>query len=272
MDAVSAYLKQLKMNREKPSLNYLQRLIQHHLSLIPYETFSKFHYFNEQGCEVPTFTQFVDNLKSRGWGGTCYSLNMNFARLLEQLGFSCSFVRVLPGHAAIMVHMADRKFYVDVGYGSPITRPIELNNRPKHVLHGFGEEIIFTGRNEKEFQLERRSHGKTFVTKQIIWEPLTEEELQQDIEESYKDSDNNITMRRISAVRFQGNNCYFLRNETLKVINYRDIREYHFREPAQWISTVAEAFQLDEKGIEESLVFLADRGIYVFDKETQSEK
>lgn len=264
MDAVSAYLEQLKINREKPSLNYLQRLIQHHLSLIPYETFSKFHCFNEHGCQVPDFLQFVTNLKNRGWGGTCYSLNMNFARFLEELGFSCSFVRVLPGHAAIMVHLDGKRFYVDVGYGSPITRPIELNSRPKHILHGFGEEIIFTCRNEKGFQLERRSRGKTFVTKQIIWEPLTEEDLQKDIEASYNDCDSNITMRRISAVRFQGNNCYFLRNQTLKVINYRDIREYHFREPVQWMRTVAEAFQVDEKGMKESLSFLADRGIYLF--------
>ncbi|MFK2826034.1 arylamine N-acetyltransferase [Bacillus sp. B190/17] len=265
MDAVSAYLQRLKMEKEQPSLNYLQRLIQHHLSLIPYETFSKFHYFNQQGCEVPDFNQFAANLETRGWGGTCYSLNINFARLLERLGFSCSFVRVLPGHTAIMVRVDGRKFYVDVGYGSPITRPIELNSRPKHVLHGFGEEIIFTGRSEKKFQLERKSHGKTFVTKQIVWEPLTEEELQEDIEESYKDCSSNITMRRITAVRFQGNNCYFLRDNTLKVMNYRDIREYHFREPDHWMQTVAEAFQVDERGIEESLRFLAERGIHLFD-------
>ncbi|KAB7705279.1 arylamine N-acetyltransferase [Bacillus aerolatus] len=267
MDAVSAYLQRLKIEKEKPSLNYLQRLIQHHLSLIPYETFSKFHYFSKHGSEVPEFAEFVANLESRGWGGTCYSLNINFARLLERLGFSCSFVRVLPGHAAIMVRVNGRKFYVDVGYGSPITRPIELDSRPKHVLHGFGEEIIFTSRHEKKFLLERRAYGKTFVTKQIIWEPLAEEELQEDIEASYKDCNSNITMRRISAVRFQGNDCYFLRDHTLKVMNYRDIREYHFRELNQWMQTVAEAFQLDEQGMEESLEFLADRGIYLFEQQ-----
>lgn len=271
MDAVSAYLQQLKIEKEEPSLNYLQRLIQHHLSLIPYETFSKFHYFNEQGCQVPSFSQFVTNLKNRGWGGTCYSLNINFARLLGKLGFLCSFVRVLPGHAAIMVHFEGRKLYVDVGYGSPITRPIELNSRPRHVLHGFGEEIIFTCRNEHEYQLERRSHGKTFVTKQIVWEPLTEEELQGDIKASYKDCSSNITMRRISAVRFQGNNCYFLRDRTLKVINYRDIREYHLREPVQWMKTVAESFQIDEKSMAESLHFLAERGVHLFDRELKRE-
>ncbi|WP_203364293.1 arylamine N-acetyltransferase [Bacillus sp. REN10] len=266
MDVVSGYLNRLKIGREKPSLNYLQRLIQHHLSFIPYETFSKFHYYNQGSQHVPDFDVFVRNLQERGWGGTCYSLNINFARLLQKLGFHCSFVRVLPGHAAIMVTIDHSRYYVDVGYGSPMTRPIELESRHCHVLHGFGEEIIFTSRGENQFLLERRANGKTFVTKHIHWLPLTEEEIIEEAASSFQDHDNNITMRRISAVRFQGNNCYFLRNETLKVMNYRDIRAHHFKEKEMWLKAVAEAFQVDEQGVEESLVFLEQRGVELFEK------
>ena len=42
-----------------------------------------------------------------------------------------------------MVEIEEKKLYVDVGYGSPIMKPIELEARPTHVLHGFGEEITF---------------------------------------------------------------------------------------------------------------------------------
>ncbi|WP_100330214.1 arylamine N-acetyltransferase [Bacillus xiapuensis] len=266
MDAVSSYLQRLRIGKEQPSLNYLQRLIQHHLSFIPYETFSKFHYYNQNHRDIPSFSVYVKNLEDRGWGGTCYSLNVNFARLLQRLGFTCSFVRVLPGHAAIMVIMEGRRFYVDVGYGSPIIRPIELESRHRHVLHGFGEEIIFTNRNEKNFLLERRANGKTFVTKQIHWLPLTEEELKEDICASYQDADHNITMRRISAVRFNGNDCYFLRNHTLKVINYRHIKARHFQEKEQWKKAVAESFQVDEQALEESILFLEKRGVRLFAK------
>lgn len=266
MDVVSGYLNRLKISREKPSLNYLQRLIQHHLSLIPYETFSKFYYYNQGSPHVPDFELFVQHLEDRGWGGTCYSLNINFARLLEKLGYTCAFVRVLPGHVAIMVTIENSRYYVDVGYGSPMTRPIELESRYRHVLHGFGEEIIFTNIGENKFLLERRANGKTFVTKEIQWVPLKEEEIIEEAASSFQDCDSNITMRRISAVRFQGNNCYFLRDETLKVMNYRDIRAHHFKEKAMWMKAVVEAFQVDEQGLEESIAFLEQRGIELFEK------
>ncbi|KKB37056.1 arylamine N-acetyltransferase [Bacillus thermotolerans] len=264
MDAASVYLQKLKMGKEPPTVNYLQRLILNHLSLIPYETFSKFHYYRKEGPKIPDFQTFVANLESRGWGGTCYSLNVNFARLLMQLGFTCSLVRVLPGHAGIMVHIEGRRFYVDVGYGSPITRPVDLESKAHHLLHGFGEEILFTRRGKKTFLLERQAHGKVFATKEIIWEPLTEEELQSDIEASYADSSDNIAMRRISAVRFQGNQCYFLRDHTLKVIDYRGIREHCFQRQDQWIQAVTEAFHVEEQGVQEAVRFLADRGVSLF--------
>ncbi|MBM7650206.1 hypothetical protein JOC78_003190 [Bacillus ectoiniformans] len=266
MDEVSRYLHRLKIKQEEPTLNYLQRLIQHHLSLIPYETFSKFHYYIEDKKDVPDFSEFIANLEQRGWGGTCYSLNINFARLLEKLGYACQMVRVTPGHAAIMVTVGDRNYYVDVGYGSPIIRPIELASKQRHVLHGFGEEIIFTRINEHHYLLERRSNGKTFVTKQITWLPLTEEELEEDVSASYKDEEDNVTMRRISAVRFYGNECYFLRDDVLKVMNYRDIREYRYRNKEQWMQAVAQAFHVDEISMKESLDFLDQRGISLFKK------
>ncbi|HZG73641.1 MAG TPA: arylamine N-acetyltransferase [Chondromyces sp.] len=264
MDSVSRYLMMLKMKREHPSLNYLQRLIQHHLLLVPYETFSKFYYYVYGPSFIPEFQDFVRNLEEKGWGGTCFTLNINFARLLKQLGYECHFVRVLPGHVAIMVQVEGRRFYVDVGYGSPIMRPIELEAKAKHVLHGFGEEIIFTHQNEQEFYITRRANGKTFVQKKIEWQPLQEGDLREDIENSFFDDENNTTMRRITAVRFQGNQSYFLRNETLKVMTYRNIRERRFGQMEQWKKVVSDTFHLESGDLEESVEFLSERGIFLF--------
>src|SRR6185312_6806314 len=133
----------------------------------------------------------------KGWGGTCFTLNMNFARLLSELGFTCSLVRVEPGHLAIMVEINGKKLYVDVGYGSPIMKPIELEAKPRHVMHGFGEEIIFTKLSAETYEIDRRANGKTFVKKQINWNPLSESDITNDIRSSYDDNDDNITMRRI---------------------------------------------------------------------------
>ncbi|GIN92926.1 hypothetical protein J6TS1_33980 [Siminovitchia terrae] len=262
--AVRQYLQHLRLEEELPSINYLQRLIQHHLSLVPYETFSKFHYYLNGPELVPSLPDFVKNLTERGWGGTCFTLNMNFARLLSELGFDCSLVRVQPSHLAIMVRINGKRLYVDVGYGSPITKPVELEAKPHHVLHGFGEEIIFTKIRFGEYEIDRRSNGKSFVKKLIKWEPLSEEQISHDIDESYVDSEENITMRRITAVRFNGHQCFFLRNRTMKVMTYRNISELQINEQEKWINLIHEVYQIDRNSIEPALDFLKKRGVNLF--------
>ncbi|MFC7786111.1 arylamine N-acetyltransferase [Rossellomorea sp. GCM10028870] len=264
MEAVKKYVNYLNMDIEPPTLNYLQRLIQQHLVRIPYETFSKFYYFSQGESFVPSLHTFAENLHSKGWGGTCFTLNINFGRLLKKLGFDCQFVRVQPGHLGLMITIDNRKLYVDVGYGSPIMKPVELEARQRHLLHGFGEEIIFTQKDIREFEVDRRSNGKSFVKKTIEWIPLEEEELEADIEASYLDSDDNITMRRITAVRFQGNQCYFLRNETLKVMTYRNIREYQMKDLDKWKDIVGEVYHFDSSSLQESIQFLHQRNIKLF--------
>lgn len=261
---VSDYLKHLRIQHEQPSVNYLQRLIQHHLTFVPYETFSKFHYYLTGPNFIPSLPLFVNNLRDKGWGGTCFTLNINFSRLLTELGYDCSFIRVKPAHIAIMVEIEEKRFYVDVGYGSPIMRPVELEMKPRHVMHGFGEEIIFTKVSSEQYEIDRRSNGKSFVKKQIIWKPLTEEDITEDILESYLDSDENITMRRITAVRFNGERCYFLRNRSMKVMTFRNISEIQQSDPHKWANLIEEVYHIDAQTVPESLQFLKERGIDIF--------
>jgi arylamine N-acetyltransferase len=264
MQAIKRYTEYLNMDIETPTLNYLQRLIQQHLIRIPYETFSKFYYYSHGEKLVPSLSTFVDNLHDKGWGGTCFTLNINFGRLLKELGFDCQFVRVQPGHLGLMITLNDHRYYVDVGYGSPIMKPIELEARKRHLLHGFGEEIIFTQKDRFLFEINRRSNGKTFVTKEIEWKPLREEDLAADIDSSYLDTDENVTMRRVTAVRFQGNQCYFLRNETLKVMTYRNIREYQMRDIQRWKDIVQEVYQFQNASLDDTLHFLKQRNVTLF--------
>ncbi|WP_249308725.1 arylamine N-acetyltransferase [Lederbergia citrea] len=261
---VNQYLKCLRLNKEIPSINYLQRLIQHHLSLIPYESFSKFHYYSLAPDYIPPLPLFVQNLVDKGWGGTCFTLNMNFARLLSELGFDCSLVRVEPGHLAIMVEISDKKLYVDVGYGSPIMKPVELEAKPRHIMHGFGEEIIFTKLSADIYEIDRRANGKTFVKKQIKWKPLSELDIRDDIRSSYIDSDENITMRRITAVRFNGHQCFYLRNRSMKVMTFRNISEIQMNDRKKWGKLVQEIYQIEAESLVESLDFLEERGIQLF--------
>lgn len=261
---VETYLKHLRLKPEQPSQNYLQRLIQHQLSLVPYESFSKFHYFSLAPDFIPPLPLFVKNLIDKGWGGTCYTLNMNFARLLTELGFACSLVRVDPGHIAIMVELNDKRLYVDVGYGSPIMRPVELEAKPRHIMHGFGEEIIFTKLSTDLYEIDRRANGKSFVKKEIKWTPLAESDITDDIRASYEDNDDNITMRRITAVRFNGHQCFYLRDRSMKVMTFRNISEIKMNDLGRWEKLIQEVYQIDLGSLSESLDFLEERGIKLF--------
>ena len=213
---------------------------------------------------VPSLSVFVTNLIEKGWGGTCFTLNINFSRLLLELGYTCSLVRVEPGHIAIMVEINGKNLYVDVGYGSPIMKPIELEAKPNHILHGFGEEIMFTRLGDDTYEIDRRSNGKTFVKKQIIWTPLSEQDIVDDIRSSYLDSDENITMRRITAVRFNGQKCYYLRNQSMKVMTFRNISEIKMRNSQQWAKLIQEVYDIEASTLTESLEFLENRGIELF--------
>ncbi|EDL63115.1 hypothetical protein BSG1_12086 [Bacillus sp. SG-1] len=164
----------------------------------------------------------------------------------------------------IMVNIEGKKLYVDVGYGSPIMKPVELEARRKHVLHGFGEEITFTQKDQALYEIDRKANGKSFVKKEIIWMPLEEGDLAADIDASYKDSQENMVMRRITAVRFHGNTCYFLRNGTLKAMTYRNIREYQMRDMDKWLHAVNEIYHFDKESIQESVDFLEKRDIKIF--------
>lgn len=261
---VDQYLNHLRLQREVPNLNYLRRLIQHHLTYIPYESFSKFYYFSLAPDYIPPLPVFVKNLIEKGWGGTCFTLNMNFARLLSELGYDCSLIKVEPGHLAIMVEIQGKRFYVDVGYGSPIMKPVELEAMPLHVMHGFGEEIVFTRLSSNKYEIDRKSNGKTFVKKQIIWSPLDEYDITEDIRQSYLDNEENITMRRITAVRFNGHQCFYLRNHSMKVMTFRNISEIKMNDQARWSKLIQEVYQIKEESLIDSVDFLANRGIKLF--------
>ncbi|WP_335869439.1 arylamine N-acetyltransferase [Bacillus sp. 2205SS5-2] len=258
------YVNHLYLQKEPPGGNYLQRLIQHHLLRIPYETISKFHYFVHGPQPIPAFSEFMDNLEHQHWGGTCFTLNINFARLLNELGFQTNYVRVNPGHLGLMVTLEGRRYYVDVGYGSPIMKPVVLDQKKFQVLHGFGEEITFTQKDYDVFEIDRRSNGKSFVKKRIEWKPLTEAEISTDIDQSYEDSADNQNMRRITAVKFQGNTCYYLKNESLKVMTYRNIREYQMRSYPKWRDAVQKVYGFQDEALEAAVKFLQDRDVTIF--------
>ncbi|TLS38215.1 arylamine N-acetyltransferase [Pseudalkalibacillus caeni] len=259
---VDTYLKRLQLNREIPSYHYLEALVKHHLHSVPYETFSKFYYYQtaKNNAFVPSFETFVKNLEINGWGGNCYTLNINFKRLLEVLGFDVHLVLVSPGHIGLMVVIENRAFYVDVGYGSPIMKPIFIQNGVS--LSRCGEEIVIKPASDRNrFVIDRKSNGKTFVSKTIVWEPVEEADFTNDINESHLDQDENDMMRRITAVIFKNRSTYYLRNTTLTIFAAKSRRMIEFNDEQQWIQMIESTYGIQPQIVREAADFLKERNI-----------
>lgn len=201
MDWKTQYLTALDVEFQTPDLQTLCDLIKAHLLTVPYELFSKIHYYNqreENGWLIPPVEVFVENLVTKGLGGNCYILNFSFGRLLEALGYRLDYCRVVPGHMAIRVYLDGHIWYVDVGYGAPTYRPIRLEEEPDFTSL-YGERVKITKLNETQYEIERFYYENPFAKKVIEWSALTFADFAEDIQHSHRDTDDNPFMRRASA-------------------------------------------------------------------------
>ena len=85
----SRYLKALKISKTDPGLTALTDLIKAHLMYVPFENISKLFYIKNYSLEsIPDFEQYVDGICRYNFGGTCYSNNYYFNKLLSYLGYN----------------------------------------------------------------------------------------------------------------------------------------------------------------------------------------
>ncbi|MFK4998482.1 hypothetical protein ACI2OX_17555 [Bacillus sp. N9] len=73
-------------------------------------------------------------------------------------------------------------------------------------------------------------------------------------------------MRRITAVRFNGHQCFYLRNGVMKVMTFRNISEIKMNDLKKWEKLVQEVYQIDADTLSESLQFLEKEVFNYFNK------
>lgn len=138
----------LGVNIRSPSLPALSELVAAHLSAIPFENISKLYYkkhFN-QG-QLPSLGQYLDGIETFNFGGTCYSNNYYFFRLLGFLGYQVELRSAdmkNPGvHMVVRVNLEGKEYLVDVGYAAPFIRPIPLHSREDITVINGRDKYIF---------------------------------------------------------------------------------------------------------------------------------
>lgn len=141
---VHRYLSYLQIPLREPSLVYLKQLLKAHRHVFPFENVSKLHWDKYAKNRLIRVEDFLNRFESFQTGGTCFTLNIQFARLLKAIGFRVQYI--LPGgdHLALLVTLNEEKnlWYVDAGTPTPMLAPVSLTNGEKQTPIFAGERVI----------------------------------------------------------------------------------------------------------------------------------
>ncbi|HET9952820.1 MAG TPA: arylamine N-acetyltransferase [Candidatus Eisenbacteria bacterium] len=149
-------LAHLRLERETPTLDYLDRIIREHQLRVPFETLTKLIDYEpgvRRGDFMPPIGEYVERIVERGAGGLCWTLARGLRFLLADLGFDASFMHMDPGHCCVRVELSTGPYYADVGYAAPIYRAyplfesFSLDTHRERFEYSVREDGIFVARN-----------------------------------------------------------------------------------------------------------------------------
>ena len=150
---LKSYLERLKLEKEEPSLEFLQKLQLAHMRNIPFENLSIMIKENQKDQVISLsiedlFEKMVDSPR----GGFCYELNGLFGWLLMELGFDVKYrvarvvidsdVLSIPGHlghTCLIVKLSEQ-YLVDVGFGNSYQQPLPFD---RESVNNFGSKRTF---------------------------------------------------------------------------------------------------------------------------------
>lgn len=164
------YLRLLAVARRAPSPEALAELTAAHLTRVPFENVSKLYHNHRSGFRgILDLSAFLDGIEHFHLGGTCYSNNWHFHRLLRALGYEvdlCGADMSRPDvHLANIVRLEGREYLVDVGYAAPFLAPLPRDLEEDHeILLGDDRYVLKpqdpAGRSRLELHRRgREAHG-----------------------------------------------------------------------------------------------------------------
>jgi len=133
------YLEILGVPEKAPSRDGLAELVTAHLTRVPFENISKLYYRKHLGLtDLPTIQQYLDGMAQNHFGGTCYSNNYYFHRLLVSLGYEaklCAADMTAPAvHALSMIRVEGQEYLADTGYAAPFLSPLPRDLTTDYVV------------------------------------------------------------------------------------------------------------------------------------------
>jgi N-hydroxyarylamine O-acetyltransferase len=152
------YLQLLGLERQPPSLPFLNAICTAHLQTFPFENMSKLARWLNGVEGLPTVHEFLQARRTLDAGGTCYSINGNVHLLLNQLGFNSQLAMLGGEHMGIIVLLDGTRYYVDCGAAAPFFEAVPLH-LPK-TERTFGNDVVaITAREDRLFDYKRYLNG-----------------------------------------------------------------------------------------------------------------
>jgi N-hydroxyarylamine O-acetyltransferase len=245
------YLNLLGVRRKKPGLQALSELVEAHLFTIPFENISKLFYRVDRNVRVlPNLELFLEGIEKFHFGGTCYTNNYYFYRLLESLGYEiklCGADMSNPDvHIVSIVTLGEHEYLVDVGYAAPFWMPIPVNLDTDFIIPMGSDRYVLKTKDAagySKMELYRDGilkHG--YLVKPY---PRQIQEFEHVIVDSFR---NDATfMNALLLAKFSPKRSYVVHN--LTAIEYQDTKSSNrkLKSTDELIHVVDELFGIPEK-------------------------
>ena len=253
------YLALLGLERKKPSLDALTRLVRAQVLTVPFENVTALLRRRDHPTgPVPPMDLdiLLDTWERRAGGGICFELAAMFSRLLASLGYDVYVVLAqvsLPnGHQAIHVTLDGTRCLVDLGTGGPIFQPIPLDDLPFEIhQHGVGYRFRF-GDEPRQLLREALIQGDWSVTCRYRLVPASDEDRNWGYQNHHVVNASWVT-GTLTMTRSTEEAVYALKDATLTRYTDAEKTVETVADPAAYARLAAEPYGLPRLPIHEAL-------------------
>lgn len=212
------YLHLLEVEKSRPSIDLLNRIVKAHLIKVPFENISKLLYKKRGITSIPDLSTFLNGIEKYNFGGTCYTNNYYLFCLLKELSFEvklCGADMKNPDvHLISIVKIDNREYIIDGGYAAPFLHPLPRDLNEDYVITLGNEKYIVKPQNDfGRTKVEQYSNGKLQHWYTAKPEERKIEDFTKVIEASY--SDDAVFMNAVRITQFSETGSKVLKNLSL---------------------------------------------------------
>lgn len=116
--------------KKEGDMEILSKIITNHQIYLPFDTVRKFQDFKSPNDLITLYkdpSNYIRSIKKNGLGGTCFHFTWALYNLLTSLNFKVSILKLEHQHFALSILLGSEYFYIDVGFWSPLFKPMPLN-------------------------------------------------------------------------------------------------------------------------------------------------